>query len=1388
MMIAVRSAGPPHRGVALVAVLSVLTILALLAASFAVLMSVEQAAGRVSVTRLQAECLAKSALEHAQAILRQDVLDQPGWDDPDELWGAAFTPGKNSSEDAAELDGTPNANGQPGDARWIYVRLADGTLAGRYAISVQDEAGKINLNSASALGLRQQHQGVGTFETMLTDGGMRGLPISLAFGQNILAYRYGRDRAPGQRSMDDNYTAAQFAADEIDNNANGVIDEPDEGVDEPEEFNALQPAWDDRSFSSLQEVAGKASGGKELGLNARRALRQFGTVYTRTRDAYFDEQTHTWQRQINLNVGSRSQVTKMLRAANDTARFEPQSRRLQNLIANVIDYRDENNVLSTVGAEYGVEAVCFNEIMANDGSYSFETDHCDPASYDQYNLVHRAGRWFNLPGNRNTTEAINYGWHLTDNNIDVLDRGSWRFVENGNEKRYTYSANITLSENLERAGGLVSKFRTFEKLYNDLESRHSPWANGYLKLYNNTLKEFTYYPITECRKRKVRVLFNNDGEYNYIRGLFSTAVTTKVSARFDTLWRVHDATYAVHPQVSDCWWFPTQWDRGFKPPDNLYYYVYIGEQNFQGNTSDNGDYNAFPGGINMINLVSSSGPWKGYNRTLDVDGDPTHSSASEMIVLRQTDLKNTSMEIPGGKQKIDLLRWAYLDGKAVQARRGYVRVLLSSTPDSGCGRTGRLNNDAYRNKVDFDVAYIMRPDVIELFNISTRPISLRNWRVVINTGSYADQVGLIESAPHYSLQGHKYYDDPNPSIPPGGYFYLTNNRDVFDREYGARPSGTWGDSQDETYPCFELPDALWGVRYKIRRVSGNTCTVSGSNWRPDQMQYEMVEFHTKRTVSGRNGLTGVRKVVYHNTRDMLTFGPISLEVDGVQAGDDAVIVGMPHAGGFLSMTMKDEYNQITARTIEYGSTDSGEIGYSTEKVDPTHYTWVKSRRATFGGNAQRARNHSLPTGSYVPAYVKDNQYVSVGEIQQVRKSEDWQNIGSRGRGAASTVTLKAIGKYFTVAGVRLDPEEDGVHLSGWKPAFGRVVASANKGITTDGARWEPGQWENQTLRMCSGPLKGESFAIERSTQNGIVVGGYSVPSGTQLRVKKGDQFSVGPGYATPCYYTRQNGDVGVWEWQNRGLERNSYGLYLYGLCDSIDTTEFLEENFNAGLEVSAWNFATQAYDQLPLPGERRTGREGDAYEIVSGINQHQYEKNDGAYIGKIHPQHISPKNGIRLQITARGLNAKRCSGTAWFDYAYLAPGAVFGKINLNTASERVLSALPGITPELARNIARGLDAAGRARLKPYKTVTDVLDVRGLTPDLFTRMCNLATTRSDQFRVMITVQSLLDVNRDGIYQPDRDRIGATAGRDVIVDRQELTDDDPHTTTFRTQLAQ
>jgi hypothetical protein len=269
------------------------------------------------------------------------------------------------------------------------------------------------------------------------------------------------------------------------------------------------------------------------------------------------------------------------------------------------------------------------------------------------------------------------------------------------------------------------------------------------------------------------------------------------------------------------------------------------------------------------------------------------------------------------------------------------------------------------------------------------------------------------------------------------------------------------------------------------------------------------------------------------------------------------------------------------------------------------------------------------------------------------------------------------------------------------------------------------------------------------------------------------------------YYTRRNGDEGVWEWKNKGLEKKMYGLYIFGLNDSIKTTEFLEENFNANLSISVFNFESGEYEDLPLQSELElAGSIDDPYLYVRGTQRLNYDKSDGIFCGQIYPQHISSHGGIKIKIVPHNLDDLNCSGFAWFDYAYLTPGTINGKININTAPVRVLSALNGVTQKLAEDIAGGVDQEGRERLKPYKNTTDILDVRNMTPAHFSRICNLICTRSDQFRIQVLAEALSDIDRDGTFSENTgDKVMAQSKIDVIVDRNELSDPYVKTKNFR-----
>jgi len=366
--------------------------------------------------------------------------------------------------------------------------------------------------------------------------------------------------------------------------------------------------------------------------------------------------------------------------------------------------------------------------MANDGSYSLEAEGFQPTSnFDKYNYVHRFGIWYNVEDT-----SWKYGWPMKK--VGNSGGPGAAVLTNGISSKVPHTTTVELKDDMVRSIHNF-KYRDFKKIVNSMGGvPNDLWKNAWLKVYQgkNAKPDYIYYPIIANKGNILTVGYDDNATYTYSK-------LTNIN-----LWRPGWAAWCVFPQVSDLWSFPTQFDAAIKPKNNLYYYVYVGEQNFNGNL---GWQNDFP-----FKSVSST-PWKGYNRMLDVDGNPQSYSESEMIGITERDLKNTTMKIPQGKKQIDMLRWAYQDGKPLRAKDGFLNVLLSTGKETGYvgGMNKTSDKTAFENKNTFDVAYIMRPDIIELINISDKPISLKNWKVIINTGSYADQVGLIEKATHYSM-------------------------------------------------------------------------------------------------------------------------------------------------------------------------------------------------------------------------------------------------------------------------------------------------------------------------------------------------------------------------------------------------------------------------------------------------------------------------------------------------------------------------------------------------------------------------------------------------------------------------------------------------------------
>lgn len=1338
------------RGIALVAVLSILTVLAVMAAVFYTHITLESQTSKNHTAIMQVHFLAESAVEHARAILREDARQSPHYDDTTDIWRQTLVPTRENPDDGYLLAPTLRRLDEP-DSRWWYVRDDDDNIIGRYAIRIEDEASKVHLNVAAALGRENQNEGVGPFEIIISDGQRAGLPIPLTFAHNILSYRYGRDRRPGQAHVDDTHTAMQFAFDRIDNDADGIVDQPGEGIDDPMEYCHVFPLWDDRSLSTFHSLSALAPDSLSLSPRARRQLEHYATLHSSQRPAYWDRRDNTWRAPLNLNAATRRQLQTFLARAHSAISFEASDVNRRTITANILDYRDENHVLTTVGNEYGIESVVFNEILANNGSFTIRADRNNPASNTR-DLVHRYGWWYELVHYQKQARSYRFGWRMTR----VSGNSSRAVIRLNDEPR--------LDTQRER-----DAFRQFATMTDNLRWIPDMWKNAYLMVYKSTTNVYDnyYVPylITGNSHNELYVRSTGrDATFQFLLDQVNNVSGTFNTVKINNFWRNNPGgLVSVVPEVTEVLYCPVSPHLETPPPRDLYYNVYIGENNLPGSLADGSAQHVNTHHLHAWEppLTAQQTPYKGFYPYLDLNGDPQRYSETRMSELTVNDLRDTTLTLPGGVDRAWLLRTPYNDGEPIRPQDGNFRIVVSTC--RGAGAPNPRSRAAFENKNVVQRVFFMRPDIIELHNISEFPISLAQWRIMINTGSRAHQISRIRHAAHFCSRRNTRYNNPYPVIEPNGYFYLTNHRNIFDLEYGGSRDGTWGNSPDEAFPVAEIPDFLWGARYEIEHISLGKIKVKGANWERDQLKYETCEWLLREPRHDQNSPYGIVTTILGNTRDTLDVGNVNIL--SVRRGDDILIRGLPRQGGFVSMTLRNEYDQITARTVDYAGTEPHEFFTTSIKTDPARYTWTKSSRPTFGGTRRTAQN-PVAIPSHVHTRVKNSDYVSAAEIQHVRSANDWQNLVSHEHDAAGTRILRATTPYLTTDAIRLNPDQDGVHVSGWNRAYATAQSATANAVSSRDTRWSPNTWNGQTLRIHSGALSGEQFGITSNTRSTVYVDGNSMPGGKILSLESGDTFSVGPGYTTPFFYTQNNAESGIWEWKNARITPGYYALYLRGLNDAISTTEFLEENHNAELQVSLYNYQTDEYDDFPLDSTPVDAYFSD-YLREPRRRHMRYDKNDTIFSGIITPAHISPQHGIRLRLTAHGLNNPQGSGIAWFNYALLTPRVSHGRVNINTAPTRVINALNGMTPALAMAI-RTRQSGGRPNAFPrYETVADLLRVDGMTPEIFAKNVNLITTRSEQFRVRIIAQSLN--NATGDPGSDDDKVVATTTQNIIIDR-------------------
>lgn len=1349
------------RGVALVAVLSVLTVLAVLAASFAVLiqLDVSNANSQVEIQRL--ELLVESGMHHAVAVLQQaqasgERISTLPRGSLRQAFGE-FTTGTEPHDVRAARDVAAG--------RWIEVKNSQGLVEGRYRVAVEDEAAKVNLNTSF---LMDKSRGSGWLPGEVALTYASGLPSQVM--ERVVHYRYGPNRVPGARG-DDDANNVLLMSDGIDNNGNGLVDEEDEGVDDPGEYSPYFPKGDDRRITGLSEALSVLLGGPlKLTIESRRLIQR--EIPRRTTLYSVDlpgSATLPDEEPADVNVVNARQARKLIGQANMRKPFGGTQRDLDQLAVNLADYRDQNHVLSTIGSQYGVEAINFNELLANDGTVARNTSPgiyggVDPNRDDfvvpSYDVLVNAG----------VAGEVGHDWRTYNDNFSSLADGcAWDVEVDGTRvelygpaKEFDPNDGRVLREHIMSS----TRKRGFDAYVENRNAGSYPSrrVRRSMGAHVTTYTAFRWPPnfFQNCY---ICVAFSNSNAYR--SGIVNVQTRKIASSTADGELRVQGEPFTKSERklaraIIGTW-------RGPSGPEGAWprMPLMITVQKLQPN-------------VYYLPVVNN---WSNH-RQLDKVANAGFAPWSKLLNddRRPKDHKlyyggDTSQEYePVRSTRRGTLDVFYISGHNAK----YDPVVLQYS--GWCAPWGLT---------------FVRPEVIELINVSARPISLRGWTLTFNTGSVVNDIGVIDYGKGYELSRGN--PDPNPVIMPNNYFYLVNNIKLFNAEFGSKqPSHSWGNTASQTVPVWEIPNSSWGVQYEIDRAEsfsqgGGVYDVrvfvkGAESFRRDQFKGEVVEFLNTIEPEGRRGCAnGCRYVVTGN-------GSRSFDIDvnatysiahqhyeprgfrGESPGVNRImLLGMPAKGGIVSMTLKNEYKQVVARTVTYAYLDRNPdewYGQSAEKTDPTHYNWIVRRTPSISGRPELAANYAVRGKSRRPVEVKDGPYVSVGELQRVRIGRDFENVGDGRSGVRQRETLAGLASAFGASALRLEACDEHAERSGssWQPAIYSVSGARQGSISANSANWEINMWRNHTVRFMTGKLRGEMFPVFGNTRNTLQLNDPAVrtvvrssPGRKALTPAIGDIFTVGPGYASGLCYTRRANTSGEWTWRQRISKPGSYHLYIFGLSDSISTTEFLEENDNAALDIEVWNFEKNEYDML--------------------ARNAKYGKDDGIYAGRISPAHVSATGDFKLRLTARGVSERglidneqtqgvvvqrrRQSGFAWFNYAMLTPVPVPGRVNANTASPRLLASLPGINSTLANDIYNGVDMGGKAVLKPYTSLGDLLNVRGMTPEIFERSANLFCLDSSAYTIDIHAQTVKDTNGDGKYDEKTEPVQGERRKRLVV---------------------
>lgn len=401
------------KAIALTLTVGVLGLISLLVTSFCLTIYWQTKQAEHHLSLAKAEFFVEAAFSHGQMVLKKDK-NETTFDWEKDRWRTEF-------EEEEGVEGVDNDGDGVADSKWIYFQDDRGNDIGRYAVLIRDESSKININTAGGKCRKDflghcQGQGFSTYEISLEDffecSKLSPADAAEKLTGRILTERYGLDGRPGGIG-DDNLNNPILKSDGIDNDADGDIDEKDEGIDEPQEFNPYHPKGDDtpvdRPFLSIRQVRPLMPDSKTDPKtdNFKRIADQI-TCFSFEREISREIVSGENQEflRLNINTSSTDELAVLFRGAGIS---DPEQKAV-----NVVDFRDKDFAASLICDDkgkfyYGVEGIRINEIMVKPilkldttkdqnpgGGWIWEGDqnyyYCESASQD-----YGEWKWSDLP-------------------------------------------------------------------------------------------------------------------------------------------------------------------------------------------------------------------------------------------------------------------------------------------------------------------------------------------------------------------------------------------------------------------------------------------------------------------------------------------------------------------------------------------------------------------------------------------------------------------------------------------------------------------------------------------------------------------------------------------------------------------------------------------------------------------------------------------------------------------------------------------------------------------------------------------------------------------------------------------------------------------------------